>query len=321
MRVLVTGSSGWLGRTLVPRLRNDGHDVIGLDPQPAPMTRIVGSIVDRDLVRAAIRDFGVTAVIHAGALHKPHVETRRPSDFVSVNVQGTLNLLEEAVSPGSLVDRFILTSTTSLMISREIRAGTSGGARKAAWITEDFAPLLPRNIYGVTKLSAEQLCRLFHELHGLPTLILRTARFFPEEDDMAHAIVQSDPNTKANELLFRRATVEDVADSHIVALAKAPELGFDTFIIAARTPFSRDDCAALIVDAPAVVRRYYPHYPAIYTRRGWTMFDSIDRVYDSSKAARRLGFVCRTAFGEMLSALALELDSPAPDVTPRGRPS
>src|SRR5262245_23496440 len=307
MRILVTGSSGWLGQTLVPRLRRDGHDVVGIDPLPGPATRIVGTIEDRALVRAAIRDHGIDAVIHGGALHKPHVETRARSEFLSVNVQGTLNLLEESVAPQSKVDRFIFTSTTSLMISKEIRAGRSGGARKAVWITEDMAPLLPRNIYGVTKLSAEHLCRMFHELHRLPTIVLRTSRFFPEEDDMAHAIAQSEPNTKANELLFRRATVEDIAESHVVALDKAPALGFDTFIISAQTPFSPADCEELIVDAPAVVRRHFPHYPAIYARLGWTMFQSIDRVYDPGRAARRLGFICRTGFAERLAELEQEL--------------
>src|SRR5882672_2919429 len=303
MRILVTGSSGWLGGTLVPRLRRAGHEVVGIDPVPAETTQAVGSIADRDFVRAVMRDAAVNAVIHAGALHKPHVETRSRSDFVAVNVQGTLNLLEESTAAGSRVDRFIFTSTTSLMISKDIRAGRAGGATKAEWITEAMAPLLPRNIYGVTKLSAEQLCRLFHELHGLPALVLRTARFFPEEDDMAHAIVQSEENTKANELLFRRATVADIAEAHRVALAKAPALGFDTFIICARTPFSPEDCEALIADAPAVVRRYHPDYPGIYARLGWTMFASIDRVYDSTRAARVLGFTCKTGFGERLREL------------------
>jgi UDP-glucose 4-epimerase len=301
MRILVTGSSGWLGQTLVPRLRRAGHEVVGIDPLPAETTQAVGSIADRDFVRAVMRDAAVNAVIHAGALHKPHVETRSRSDFVLVNVQGTLNLLEESVASGSRVDRFIFTSTTSLMISKDIHAGRAGGATKAEWITEAMAPLLPRNIYGVTKLAAEQLCRLFHELHGLPVVILRTARFFPEDDDMAHTMAQSEPNTKANEFLFRRLTVEDAAESHVAALDKAPELGFDTFIVCAKTPFSRDDCEALIHDAPAVVARYFPRYRDLYARLGWTMFPSIDRVYDSAKAARRLGFVCRTGFAEKLA--------------------
>jgi nucleoside-diphosphate-sugar epimerase len=303
MRVLVTGSSGWLGQALVPRLKRDGHEVVGIDPVPAPTTTVVGSIVDRQLVRTTMCDFGIDAVIHAGALHKPHVDTCGRSEFIDTNVQGTLNLLEESVSPGSRVGRFVFTSTTSLMISQEIRAGRAAGAKQARWITEELTPLLPRNIYGVSKLAAEHLCRLFHELHRLPIIILRTARFFPEADDMAHAIPHSDENTKVNEFLFRRLSVEDTAESHVTALAKAPEIGFDTFIISARTPFSPEDCEELIADAPKVVERYFPHYRKIYERLGWTMFASIDRVYDSSRAARRLGFVCRTGFGEKLAEL------------------
>jgi UDP-glucose 4-epimerase len=304
MRILVTGSSGWLGQALVPRLARDGHDVVGLDPAPAPTTRVVGSIVDRALVARTIRDGAIEAVIHAGALHKPQVDARPASDFVAVNVQGTLNLLDAATAPGTRVGRFVFTSTTSLMISRALAAARRGGATAAAWITEDLAPLEPRNIYGVTKLAAEQLCRLAHDRHGLPIVILRTGRFFPEADDMAHAIAQSGPNTKANELLFRRLTVADAAEAHVVALARAPKVGFDSFIVAAPTPFRREDCAALLADAPAVVARYFPRYPALYARRGWTMFASIDRVYDAGKAARRLGFVARTGFAELLDMLA-----------------
>ena len=303
MNVLMTGSSGWLGQTLVPRLARDGHKVVGLDPEPGATTSVVGSVVDRALVRRVIRDEGITAIVHAAARHKPHIETHDNSEFVAVNVQGTLNLLEEAVAPGSPVDRVVFTSTTSLMISQEIRDGKAGGAREAIWIDETMASLKPRNIYGVTKLAAEELCRLFNHLHRLPVQILRTSRFFPEEDDMAHAIVQSGENTKANEFLFRRLSVEDAAEAHAVALARAKEVGFDTFIVSAPTPFTRDDCHDLITDAPAVVARLFPEYRALYERRGWMMFDMIDRVYDAAKAERVLGFRCRTDFGAIVAGL------------------
>ncbi|MEI7874235.1 MAG: NAD(P)-dependent oxidoreductase [Alphaproteobacteria bacterium] len=303
MNILVTGSSGWLGQTLVPRLLRDGHRVVGLDPEPGPTTEIVGSVVDRTLVRRIIRDERIEAIVHAAARHKPHIETHDNSEFVAVNVQGTLNLLEEAVAEGSLVGRFVFTSTTSLMISQQIRDGRAGGATEAIWIDEEMAPLKPRNIYGVTKLAAEELCRLFNHLHKLPVVVLRTSRFFPEEDDMAHAIAQSGENTKANEFLFRRLSVEDAAEAHVTALTKAPEIGFDTFIVSAMTPFSRGDGATLIADAPSVVARYFPEYPALYAKRGWTMFQSIDRIYDASKAARKLGFTCRTNFREILDGL------------------
>lgn len=302
VRILVTGSSGWLGRTLVPRLRRDGHGVVGLDPVPAPTTELVGSVADRGFVEAAVRDHGIDAVVHAGALHKPDIGRRSRADFLAVNVEGALNLLEVAVAHG--VERFVFTSTTSLMISREIRAGRAGGAERAVWVTEEMTPLLPRNIYGVTKLAAEHLCRLFHETEGLPVVVLRTSRFFPEEDDMAHEIGLSEANTKTNELLFRRLTVEDAAEAHAVALAKAPAIGYDEFIVSAMPPFRPADCEELIHRAPEVVARYFPRYREVYGRLGWSMFGSIDRVYDPSKAARRLGFVCRTGFAERLNELA-----------------
>lgn len=306
MNILVTGSSGWLAQDLVPRLKRAEHTVIGLDPVPGPHTDIVGTVADRDLVRKIIRDHRIQGIVHAGALHKPQVATHDPARFIETNVQGTLNLLQEATAEGSTVDRFVFTSTTSLMISQEIRDAHRRGVDRAFWIDEEMTTLEPRNIYGVSKLSAEHLCRMVHHATGLPIVILRTSRFFPEEDDMAHEIIQSGANTKANEFLFRRLTVHDAASAHIVALDRAPQIGFDTFIISALTPFSPEDCEQLMEYAPLVVHRYFPRYREIYARRGWTMFDYIDRVYDSNKAMRRLGFVCRTDFGDILAQLDRE---------------
>ena len=301
MRILLTGSSGWLGQALAPRLRADGHEVIGLDPVAGPDTDIVGSVADRATVRAAIGDHRIEAIIHGGALHKPDIARLGREPFIGVNVGGTFNLLEEAVAQG--VGRFVFTSTTSLLISKDVRAGAAGGAAKAEWITEATDPR-PRNIYGVTKLSAEHLCRMFHEEQGLPVLVLRTSRFFPEDDDMAHEIAQSAENTKANELLFRRLTQADAAEAHVVALEKAPAIGHDTFIISAPTPFSPADCEELLRDAPSVVACYFPDYPALYGKMGWTMFGSIDRVYDASRASRVLGFTAKTTFRTVLDELA-----------------
>ncbi len=301
MRVLLTGSSGWLAQALAPRLMEQGHRVVGLDVKPGPFTTVLGSVADRALVDRVFVEGGIDAVCRSGALHKPDIARYPQADFVAVNVQGTLNLLEAAVA--ARAERFVFTSTTSLMISSRIRAGKAGGAERAAWITEEMQPLEPRNIYGVTKLAAEHLCRMMAREHGLPTVVLRTGRFFPEEDDMAHAIEQSEENTKANEYLFRRLSVDDAADAHLAALARAPELGFDTFIVSAPTPFSPDDCEELLLDAPAVVARYFPTYPALYRARGWTMFRSIDRVYSARRAEERLAFRAKTDFAAVLATL------------------
>ncbi len=295
MRILLTGSSGWLGRCLAPRLRIAGHAVIGLDVAPGTNTDILGSVADRATVDRAFA-CGIDAVIHAGALHKPDIARYSAQAFVDVNITGTLNLL--AAARAASHDRFVFTSTTSLMISQAIRDEANDAA---IWLDETSGPLAPRNIYGVTKLAAEGLCRLYATEHGMPCVVLRTARFFPEDDDTHRAM--SGENLKAIEFLHRRLTVEDAADAHIAALDHAPALGFDIFIISAPPPFTRTEAAALKQDAAAVMARHFPDAPVLFARRGWKLPASLGRVYDPAHAERRMGFRCRTAFAEVLDAL------------------
>ena len=79
--------------------------------------------------------------------------------------------------------------------------------------------------------------------------------------------------------------------AHLLALERAPEIGFGRYIISATTPFTRDDLAELRADAPAVVRRLFPDYEAVYERRGWRMFPSIERVYVNARARARARLV------------------------------
>ena len=296
MRVLVTGSSGHLGEALVRVLGGEGIDVVGLDVLESPHTSAVGSIADRAFVRRGMA--GMDAVIHAATLHKPHVGSHTRQDFVDTNITGTLNLLEEAVAAG--VGGFVFTSTTSAFG----RALSPGPGAPAAWIDEDVAPV-PRNIYGATKTAAEDLCELAHRDQGLPCLILRTSRFFPEEDDRDEIRNgYPDMNVKVNELLYRRGDIEDMVGAHRLALERAGEIGFGRYIVSATTPFTRDDLAELRADAPAVVRRLFPDYEAIYAERGWSMFPSIDRVYDNTRAREELGWAPRYDFRHALDRLA-----------------
>jgi UDP-glucose 4-epimerase len=306
MRILLTGASGWLGRHLAPRLRAAQHEVVGLDIVPGVDTDLVGSVADRALIDRVFAEFGIEAVVHGGALHKPDIVRYPKRAFVDVNVTGTLNLLEAAAAAGH--ERFVFSSTTSLMISEAIRAGKAGGASRAAWLTEDFGPLEPRNIYGVTKRAAEQICALFHREHGPDIVVLRTGRFFPEEDDTHRQI--SGANIKANEFLNRRLTVEDAAEAHVVALERATDVGFGIYIISAPTPFAEADAEELIEDATSVVARYFPKAAELYARAGWQLPSYIDRIYDSGRAERELGFRCRTDFAAVLDALEHGEDLP-----------
>lgn len=295
MKILVTGSAGHLGEALVRTLRPLGHEVVSVDLLDSPWTTHRGSIGDRDFVRHTMR--GVAAVLHAATLHKPHVVTHSRQDFLDTNLGGTLNLLESAVEAG--VSRFIFTSTTSVFG----RALCPAPGAPAAWITEEVVPV-PRNIYGVTKAAAEDLCELFWRDHRLPSLVLRTSRFFPEDDDRkATRDAYSLDNAKANEFLYRRVELEDAVDAHLCALQRAPELGFGRYIISATTPFTPADLEELHRDAPAVLARHYPQHAALYRARGWRMFPTIDRVYVNARARQDLAWTPRHDFNRVLARL------------------
>ena len=304
MRILVTGSAGHLGEALVRVLSGQEHEVTGLDVLKSPTTTIVGSIADRTVVRQATA--GVDAVVHAATLHKPHVGSHGRAEFVETNITGTLNLLEEAVAAG--VSRFIFTSTTSTFG----RALTPDEHKPAAWITEDVVPV-PRNIYGTTKTAAESLCELIARDHGLPILILRTSRFFPEPDDRDEVrSTYEDLNIKVNELLYRRADLEDVVSAHLLALERAPAIGFGRYIISATSPFTPDDLTAIRTDLPQTIRRLCPDFEDIFEARRWRMFPAIERVYVNERARCELGWSPRYDFRHALDLLADGQDPRSP---------
>jgi UDP-glucose 4-epimerase len=304
MRILVTGSAGHLGEALMRTLRDSSDEPVGLDIKPSPFTDHVGSVTDRPFVRQCLR--GIDVVVHAATLHKPHIATHARQDFIDINITGTLNLLEEALASG--VSRFVYTSTTSVFG----RALVPPPGAPAAWITEEVTPM-PKNIYGVTKFAAENLCELFHRSNGLPCVILRTSRFFPEDDDdrLARQRFDSD-NLKVNEILYRRADLEDIVSAHLLAIAKAPGLGFERFIISATTPFTRADLPTLRTDAASVVAARFPQFEQEYVRRGWSMVSGIDRVYANDHARAGLEWAPRYDFRTILTLLANGQDYRSP---------
>ncbi|TMJ24175.1 MAG: NAD(P)-dependent oxidoreductase [Alphaproteobacteria bacterium] len=304
MTVLVTGSSGHLGEALVRTLRARRRETVGIDVRAGAFTDRVGTITDRAFVRRCMQ--GVDIVLHTAALHKPHLVTHSRQDFVDINVSGTLNLLEEAVAAG--VPAFVYTSTTSVFGDALVPAP----GEPPAWVTEEF-PQLPKNIYGITKIAAEDLCRLFTRNHSLRAIVLRTSRFFPEaDDDRAIRGAYADANTKANEFLYRRVDIEDVVSAHLLAADQAASAGFAKYIISATTPFSRDDLVELRDHAPRVVRRCVPEHQAEYARRDWTMIPSIDRVYVNDKARAELGWEPRHDFRALIARLAANDDLRSP---------
>ena len=281
-------------------LRTTKHAAVGLDVKASAFTDVVGSIADRACVARCVP--GVDVVLHTATLHKPHIAMQVAQAFVDTNVTGTLALLEAAIEAN--VGAFVFTSTTSVFGD----ALVPPPGEPAAWITETTAPV-PKNIYGVTKRAAEDLCEMFHRRRGLACIVLRTSRFFPEEDD--NPLVSgrySDGNVKANEFLYRRVEIEDVVGAHLLAMERARSIGFARYIVSATTPFTADDLTELRSDAPSVVARRCPGYETEYRRRGWSMFPSIERVYVNERARRELGWRPRYDFRHVVERLCADGD-------------
>lgn len=272
----------------------------GLDLLPSPYTDYVGSVADAAFVLDCAR--GADCILHTATLHKPHLATHTSRDFVEANVEGTRNVLEAARAGGART--VVLTSTTSVFGSAMRPATTE----PATWVTEALTPA-PRNIYGATKNAAEHLCERYFRDWGLPSVVLRTSRFFPEADDRRDIRRDyEDLNVKANEFLNRRLALSDAVEAHVLAAVKAPELGFGRYIVSATTPFAPSDIDVLRTDAPSVVRRYFPDYEEEYARRGWRMFPGIDRVYVNARARAELGWSPVFDFRHVLDRLMRDED-------------
>ena len=164
--------------------------------------------------------------------------------------------------------------------------------------------LVTGNLYGATKRAAGDLCGLFHREHGLPCIVLRTSRFFPERDAQQDARDRYGlANAQVNELLNRRVDIEDVVSAQRCAIERAAEIGFGRYIVSATSPFTCDELQALRDDLPAVVARHVPHYAAEYAKRDWVMALGDDRVYVNAKARNELGWRPKHDFASAIDSL------------------
>ncbi|KAK3950614.1 hypothetical protein QBC32DRAFT_399325 [Pseudoneurospora amorphoporcata] len=295
--VLVTGSSGHLGRALMLSLPSYGYTPIGIDIKPSSTCTFVGSFGDATLLQNLFSPSWLRAqpeiscfnhpngiepishIIHCATLHKPHIESHTKAQFVQTNIADTLTLLEAAAATTTgtsdpletgkekeettTIKSFTYISTTSTFgRSLSPQQSIPGGAPKpAAHITEQ-TPCLPKNIYGLTKSSAEDLCYLISSSSSpatttttttattsttnpnLPVIILKTSRFFPEADDDADRrnMLADDENLKLCELAYRRVDIADVVSACVASIkaqtrASPSRITFGKYIISGPSPF------------------------------------------------------------------------------------
>jgi len=174
---LVTGGAGFIGSHIVDRLLSEGGAVVVLDSlddyydpelkrgnlsilegRPG-FTFVQGDIRDRELVDGLFVDHRFKTVYHEAAQAGVRISVEDPFKPTSINIEGTLVLLEAAVKHS--VTSFINASSSSVY-------GT-----KVYLPFDEKHPRIPVSPYGVTKMATEDMCRVYTELHGLRTICLR----------------------------------------------------------------------------------------------------------------------------------------------------
>lgn len=278
-KIIVTGSSGQLGREIVRLLRKQGYSVTGIDLIESETTDACINICDAESVLSLTRS--ANAIIHTAALHGKHYAQEYPREpFIDTNIKGTLNLLNACVQ--NSIPKFLYTSTTSIYGKAMVND------KQAVWVTEKLTPQ-PRDIYDITKLTAELLCKDFFEKEQIETTVLRVSRFMPEPG-----------NIKAIHRLYRGLAEEDGAQAHLLALEKKFDC-FEIFNISNQSPFCERDLAELYTNPRSVITRYYPRAETFFAERNWQFPERIDRVYVIDKAAQMLGYRPRLNFDTFLT--------------------
>ena len=267
-RILVTGSSGKLGKEIVRLLRTNNYDVLGIDLLKGETTDEIIDIRDSMMVKELTKY--IDAIIHTAALHGKHTDLNYSRDkFIDTNIIGTNNLLSASVENG--INKFLYTSTTSIYETAMVND------KQAVWVDEELIPE-PRDIYDITKLTCELLCQDYFEKEGIESTVLRVSRFLSEDD-----------NTKANHRIYRGLDEEDGAMGHKLALEKKFD-SFEIYNISNDSPFKKEDLVKLYTNPKEVICQYYPEAENFYMKKNWNFLNRIDRVYSIEKAKKELNY-------------------------------
>jgi UDP-glucose 4-epimerase len=239
--VLVTGAAGFIGAALCRRLRSEGHRVVGYDNLsrgrrehlPPDVRLIEGDVRDAVRTREAVAAAEPDCVIHLAAMHFIPDCIARPQDTMAVNVEGTRRLLDGC--RGSAVSRFVLASSAAVYAPSDRPC------------TEDSTPLRPLEVYGESKLAAEQLARAFHDETGVSTTVLRLFNAVGRHETNPHVLPHILESLRTSDAIglgnmsARRDYVDtrDVADA-ILAVMDAPR-GHQVFNVGTGVAHSVND--------------------------------------------------------------------------------
>lgn len=169
MKILVTGSEGNIGSELVPYLKSKGHEVLCLDiVQKYRPYYILCDILNLTDAEKEIQDFKPDAVYHLAAMVSRVTCEKSIAMAVNVNLTGTVNMVQLCKRIGAILINF---STSEIY------------GNQNCMLEEDIVPK-PNNIYGITKLMAEQLVEYESKSNGLRYINVRPFMMYSEHELM-----------------------------------------------------------------------------------------------------------------------------------------
>lgn len=287
MRILVTGGAGFIASHVADAYIAAGHDVAiaddlsrGSKDNINPAARFYqGDVRDRDFIESVFQREKPQAVNHHAAQMDVRRGVREPVFDASVNILGSINLLDACIA--HKVQHVIYIST----------AGAAYGEPKDMPVPEDY-PINPITPYGISKHTVEHYLFTYRVLYGLSYAVLRYGNVYgPRQSSKGEAgvfaifceqmlagirpVIYGD-GSKIRDYVY----IEDVARANVLALERGTG---EIFNIANGSPTTDDEVFELVrngLGVHDVTPRYVPKRPG-----------EIDSIYlDISKAARLLGW-------------------------------
>jgi UDP-glucose 4-epimerase len=284
MRILITGAGGNLGRCAIPVLERAGHELRLFDFRPLPTQHefVQGDVRDPEAMASAMG--GVDAVVHGAALHGIHLGVWSEADFWSTNVTGTFVVYDCARRAG--IDRVVLASSMAVY-------GVGAGSPDEWPVVTEQSPSRPTDLYGLTKVVAEQTAQFHADEHRIDTVALRLGMFVPETFERY-----------GFRLLFGGVDDRDVGSAVALALEHDPAGGCAAFNIMADNGLGPGDADALADDLVGALDRRFPGVAALLAERGADPAELVwgGVLYSVARAREELGWRSDHDFAAFLAA-------------------
>ncbi|MGB5910916.1 MAG: NAD-dependent epimerase/dehydratase family protein [Promethearchaeia archaeon] len=243
MKILVTGSAGFIGSALKDLLEEVGIETVSYDIRDNPKD----DVKDFDRLRSKIKNIG--GVIHLAAVSRVKVAQENPLECVQTNIGGTINILDAArkeIANGK--HPWIIFGS-----SREVY-----GEPKILPVTEN-SPRNAINIYGISKVTGEDLCKMYSEHYKLKTRVLRFSNVYTGLKDQLDRVIPKfilqalkDEDLVINgtgEELFDFTYINDTVQGIHACVQEVlkSDISFEHFNISSGIPVTLRELAELII--------------------------------------------------------------------------